>query len=322
MIVGDLTLNESIAKDSFKEVFLSSKKNSSVKYATKVTSKASLGKDDSIKPFFDQQIKILKEIHHPNIANLIEVKEDDKNFYIVQEYCNGGSLAKFLQKYYEKNNKGLPEEMAQYIMRQIVDALNYMHNKKIIYRNLKLENLLIRYEDENDKANEDIMKAKIKFTDFLFAKYLEKGELAKTVLGSPYTMSPLLLNKLTKAPNTEQLGYDKKADIWSLGIITYELLVGINPFDSENMDELINKINNGDYFIPAYLSKEAISFLNEMLQYEPQRRLSADKLFGHDFLKKNVKEFTKLDLEEIKNYLVIPINTRKNDELSKIFDKQ
>ena len=212
--------------------------------------------------------------------------------------------------------------MAQYIMRQIVDALNYMHNKKIIYRNLKLENLLIYYEDENDKANEDIMKAKIKFTDFLFAKYLEKGELAKTVLGSPYTMSPLLLNKLTKAPNTEQLGYDKKADIWSLGIITYELLVGINPFDSENMDELINKTNNGDYFIPAYLSNEAISFLNEMLQYEPQRRLSADKLFGHDFLKKNVKEFTKLDLEEIKNYLVIPINTRKNDELSKIFDKQ
>ena len=61
--------------------------------------------------------------------------------------------------------------MAQYIMRQIVDALNYMHNKKIIYRNLKLENLLIYYEDENDKANEDIMKAKIKFTDFLFAKY-------------------------------------------------------------------------------------------------------------------------------------------------------
>ena len=166
------------------------------------------------------------------------------------------------------------------------------------------------------------MKAKIKFTDFLFAKYLEKGELAKTVLGSPYTMSPLLLNKLTKAPNSEKLGYDKNADIWSLGIITYELLVGINPFDSDDMDELINKINKGDYFIPAYLSKEAISFLNEMLQYEPQRRLSADKLCEHDFLKKNVKDFTKLDLEEIKKYLVIPINTRKNDELSKIFGKQ
>ena len=201
--MGDLTLNQLIEKGSFSEVFLSSKKNSSVKYATKVTSKANLDKANSIKPFFDQEIKILKEIHHPNIANLIEVKEDDKNFYVVQEYCNGGSLAQFLEKYYEKNNKGLPEEMVQYIMRQIVDALNYMHNKKIIYRNLKLENLLIYYEDENDKANEDIMKAKIKFTDFLFAKYLEKGELAKTVLGSPYTMSPLLLNKLTKAPNTE-----------------------------------------------------------------------------------------------------------------------
>ena len=151
MIIGDLILKELIAKGAFSDVFLSYKKNSSIKYATKVISKANLDKENPLKPYVDQQIKILDGILHPNIANLIDIKEDDKNYYIVLEYCNGGSLAQFLEKYYEKNKKGLPEEMVQYIMRQIVDVLNFLHIKKIIYRDLKLENFLIDYEDENDK---------------------------------------------------------------------------------------------------------------------------------------------------------------------------
>ena len=320
MIVGDITLNELISEGAFSKIYLSTKNGPSIKYATKVVDK-NYYKEFGDKKYFDDQIKILKDLNHPNIANLIEMKEDDKNFYYVHEYCNGGSLAKFVEEYYAQNKKGLPEEIVQYIMRQVLDAINYIHNKNIIYRNVKLENLLIHYEDENDRNNKNILKGKIKMIDFLFAKYLEKGALTKTVLGSPMSMSPLLLKKLCNAPNSKKVGYDKKVDIWGLGVMTYELLVGVNPFESTDLDELLAKVNNGNYVIPATLSKESVSFLNSMIQDEPQRRLSAEKLCEHAFLKKNIQEFTKLNLEELKNHLVIQVNTKENDEISEILEK-
>ena len=83
-------------------------------------------------------------------------------------------------------------------MIQIIDAMKYLHNKKIIHRYLSLENILINYEDEKDKENENIMKGVIKIIDFGFSRYLKKGELSKSILGIPLYMSPIILNKLNK----------------------------------------------------------------------------------------------------------------------------
>ena len=91
------------------------------------------------------------------------------------------------------------------------------------------------------------------------------------------------------------------------------------------MNELENKINNGDYYIPITLSKEAISFIDNMLQYYPKDRLSIDELYNHDFLTKNVKDFNKLDLDIIKKYennQKIKINTRDNSLIKKILENQ
>ena len=102
-----------------------------------------------------------------------------------------------------------------------------------------------------------------------------------------------------------------------MGIICYQLLVGEHPFNSDNLNELINKVNIGDYSMPITLSKEAISFIISMLKFDSQKRISVDELYNHEFLRKNVKEFNKLNLGIIEKYvdnLKIKINT-KNDEL-------
>ena len=130
-------------------------------------------------------------------------------------------------------------------------------------------------------------------------------------------MSPILLNKMYCNKEYKEVGYDEKEDIWSLGIICYQLLVGSHPFDTTEMSELVSKVNNGEYFIPITLSKEAISFIISMLKFDSQKRISVDELYNHEFLRKNVKEFNKLNLDKIKQYeddLKIKINT-KNDGL-------
>ena len=109
-----------------------------------------------------REIEILKNISHPNIIKLIEIKDTPKYCYIVTEYCNGGSLSNCLEKYQEKNNKAFPEEVVQYLMYQIVDAIKYLHKNEILHRDLKLDNILINYDNDNDRKNSNIMKGKIK----------------------------------------------------------------------------------------------------------------------------------------------------------------
>jgi len=300
MNIDDLTLIKSLAKSSFGELFLTSKKGSSTQYTTNVIEKASIKGQDAER-YINGEISITKEVNHPNILKLIEVKDKEEKLYIVNEYCNGGNLKIFLEKYYEKNKKGLPEETVQHIMRQLLSAMEYLSNKEIIHRDLKLENILINYEDENDRKNNNIMKATIKLMDFAFAKHLKKGDLTYTVLGSPLYMSPLLLNRLNENPLYKDKGYDEKEDVWSIGAICYELLTGRSTFDSEDMDELYQKINEGNYYLPITLSKEAISFLRSMLKFDSNKRLSYGELSNHQFLKKNASEFHKIDSDELKN---------------------
>ena len=133
-------------------------------------------------------------------------------------------------------------------------------------------------------------------------------------------MSPIRLNKLNKIKGYEDIKYDDKEDIWSLGITCYELLVGEPPFNSQSIEELVQLLNIGDYYIPTTLSKQAMSFLNCMIQFNPQKRFDIEKLCNHEFLRKNVKDFTKLDINKLKNLVIIDnskilINTKINSHI-------
>ena len=233
------------------------------------------------------------------------------------EFCNGGELSKALEKYIEKYGKPFSEEIVQHLMRQIIDAFKFMHERKIIHRDVKLDNILLNYETEEDKKNLNLMKAQVKIIDFGFSCKIDKSGLQFTALGSPINMDPIILKKLNSSSKKErQLGYNQKADIWSLGTICYEMLIGKSAFDADDMEDLVNKIENGSYNVPTGLSHEVVSFLNGMLQYEGNNRLTADQLSRHAFLTKNVKDFTPLSLNKTNKVM----NTKKlNQSIWAIF---
>ena len=317
MIVDNLTLEKCLGKGAFGEVYLTSRKgDDKKKYATKKIDREEVEKGEGIK-YLKNEIIILQYLRHPNIVRFEEVKKTKKHYYIVMEYCNGGELSKALEKYIEKYGKPFSEEIVQHLMRQIIDAFKFMHERKIIHRDVKLDNILLNYETEEDKKNLNLMKAQVKIIDFGFSCKIDKSGLQFTALGSPINMDPIILKKLNSSSKKErQLGYNQKADIWSLGTICYEMLIGKSAFDADDMEDLVNKIENGSYNVPTNLSHEVVSFLNGMLQYEGNNRLTADQLSRHAFLTKNVKDFTPLSLNKTNKVM----NTKKlNQSIWAIF---
>ena len=316
MIVDNLTLEKCLGKGAFGEVYLTSRKGDDKKYATKKIDREEVEKGEGIK-YLKNEIIILQYLRHPNIVRFEEVKKTKKHYYIVMEYCNGGELSKALEKYIEKYGKPFSEEIVQHLMRQIIDAFKFMHERKIIHRDVKLDNILLNYETEEDKKNLNLMKAQVKIIDFGFSCKIDKSGLQFTALGSPINMDPIILKKLNASSKKErQLGYNQKADIWSLGTICYEMLIGKSAFDADDMEDLVNKIENGSYNVPTNLSHEVVSFLNGMLQYEGNNRLTADQLSRHSFLTKNVKDFTPLSLNKTNKVM----NTKKlNQSIWAIF---
>ena len=324
MLVDNLVLTKSLGKGSFGEVFLTKKVNGKELYATKRMDRAEFNKPDNNKRLLNE-ISILQKISHKNIVKLIEVKKTKSHIYIVTEFCNGGSLTDSLNKYVQIHRKAFSEEIVQYLMKQIVSAIYYLHMNKIVHRDLKLDNILLNFQNENDKANLNMLKAEIKLIDFGFATRLRtvNGNLANTILGTPSNMEPHMLRDMeNQRPSLK--GYNEKVDIWSLGTLCYEMLVGRMAFAGHSMEELYKKVKAGNYKLPLWLSKEAVSFINGMLQYDSNKRLSAFELLNHDFLKKNVKEFQTVDVNQVKDKVrgkVMNINIRQNNTIWEVFNE-
>jgi serine/threonine protein kinase len=140
-------------------------------------------------------------------------------------------------------------------------------------------------------------------------------------------MDPLILKKLNKDTKARFLGYDQKADIWSLGAICYEMLIGRAVFDADDMTNLMKVIESGKYKVPTYLSKEVVSFLNGMLQYNSDERLNINQLSKHKFIANNVKDFHRIDLRQVSTKLDstqrnIVIDVKKNRSIWAIFNEE
>ena len=326
MMIDDFTLIKCIGKGAFGEVFISSKQGTSQLFAIKKVPK-SKADSSAIKKYFINEITILREISHPYIIHFEAIKHTIHNYYIITEYCNGGDLLSCLKKYKNLYYYPFSEEIVQHLMRQIVSAMKYLHQKRIIHRDLKLENILVIFENDSDKAKMNMLKAKIKIIDFGFATHLGASNLRYSTLGSPINMDPLLLKKLVhkNKGNMNLIGYDEKADIWSLGTVCYELLIGKEVFNAQTMIDLIRNVENGNYHVPTNLSKEVVSFLNGMLQYSAKNRLSSEELSKHPFLIKSVKDFKKLDLRKVSHKVDMQglnINIKRNQSIWAIFNEE
>ena len=320
--IEDLTLIKCLGKGSFGEVFLSTKRGKKEYFATKKISRVQADQP-SFKKYFENEIKILNSLNHPNIVKLEEVKATKDYYFIVMEYINGGSLTDCLKKYQQKYGRAFPEEIVQYLMRQIVSAIKYIHDRKIIHRDLKLDNIMVKFYNDMDLNNLNMMNSNIKIIDFGFSIQLSQSNMAFSALGSPINMDPLILKKY-RSKGREDIGYDYKADIWSLGTICYEMLIGQAVFNAETMNDLIRKVENGSYSVPTSVSREVVSFLNGMLQYKGENRLSADELSKHSFLTKRVNEFTKIDTKRAQKKIDnkgLNINVKQNQTIWSIFNQ-
>ena len=321
MQIKDYLLVKSLGKGTFGEVFLTKKGKSSKLYATKkIPSSKLLNKD--FKKYLENEINIMKQLEHENIIKYHESYQTSNNIYIIMDYINGGNLSEYLTKYKLKNGHPFSQAMIQYFVKQIVEGLIYIHRKNIIHRDIKLENILLQIPNHTNADLVDYSLTKVKIIDFGLST---QSNLATSLVGSPIYMDPNILKKYEKSGGTEKFkSYDKKADIWSLGAITYEMLTGHNVFNASSLPELLNKVKKGDYTLEVNcLSNEILSFLNGMLQNDPEKRATAKQLLEHPFLTKNPSDFQKIDTSKIDykidKYGFLTINIINNETIGKEF---
>lgn len=217
-----------------------------------------------------RETDILKKVNHPNCIRLYNIVETDKRVYIVTELVSGGEL---LDRVISQGNYS--EQDAAGIIRQLVDGVAYLHNKGIVHRDLKLENILLQ-NDSND--------APIKIADFGLSKCFAPNDVLSTMCGSPQYVAPEIL--LMSDGISDQ--YSPACDMWSVGVILFILLSGYSPFDDEVDAVLFSKIKSGKYDAddPVWdsVSAEAKDLIAGLLVVASSQRLTAQQALSHPWL--------------------------------------
>ena len=322
-IVDNYIIGKLLREEYYGKVHISKKKGDDKNlYATRILEREKIEKEKDLYNYLNQEINILQSLKHPNIVKLEDIKKTKTHFYLTMEYCNGADLPKALEKYKERYGKPFSEEIVQHLMTQLISAIKYIHEKGIIHKNINLENIMLNFENEKDIKDFNLMKANVKIIDFFHSS--KKSKPGLPINASPSTLKKLKLGgyNIKMADND-----DEKVDIWSLGTIFYEILIGKPIFDADDLNEQIDKVEQGDYYVPKNISFESVSFMNGMLQQEPKKRLNAEQLLKHPFLTKNINEFTPIDMNKYADKLklneegMIIINTKNNESVWSIFNE-
>ena len=279
---------ELIGQGGFSNVYKARDKKTNEIYAIKKVETKSMTAQEL--KYFNNEKNILRTAVLYNIKQIVKlvnvIKYPDTGiYYLVLEYCNGGSLHENLYKYYYKYGKPFPEDLVSYIMKQVIIGLKNLHNRGIIHRDLKLGNILLKYNNEIDKQNINIYAAEIKIIDFNTSYYPDPLNVSepKTVLGTVPNMAPSVIKNHF---GSEQI-YDEKIDIWSLGTMCYEMLFCQPLFVKDQELNIMKNIYHGNFTIPYTVSSDARSFLLSMLQQEGKNRLSCEQLLNHTFIVAN-----------------------------------
>lgn len=315
LIADSIQLSTKIGHGAFGDVFIGKDTKTNKLYAVKKVSKELL-LSSSMKSYFNNEIYLLKHLPpHPNIIKFHFINESLSNYYVVLDYCNGGSLETAISTNILQNDCPFKEDIVRYITKEILKGLIFLEKNNIIHRDIKAENILLNYTNPSDLAKRNIENAEIKIIDFGFARYLQRDELASSVIGTPLFMDPKILNYTISNQKTESKKgscyYNNKVDIWSLGIVVYQLLFGVLPFNGKNCDDLYQSVTKRKFNFPTSikkisLSKECISFIDKMLNIDMNLRPSADELIEDKWINGN---YDKKYLMELRD----DIDVNKND---------
>jgi serine/threonine-protein kinase ULK/ATG1 len=257
-IIGDYKILKKIGKGSFSNVFKAHKlDDENAFYAIKIVSLKNLS--NKIIENIKNEINIMLKINHENIIKLHETITSHKYIYLIMDYCDGGDLYKFIKKH----GKLSEEESKKYFL-QISKGLHFLYSKNLIHRDLKPHNILI--------TSNNILK----ICDFGFVKESNENMLYDTLCGSPIYMAPEIL-KYKK--------YDSKVDLWSMGIILFEMLTSKPPFIGINHIDLIRVIDSTELMIPNDITISNVCFdlLKSLIVVNPENRISFENFFKHSF---------------------------------------
>mmetsp|Transcript_17231 Transcript_17231/g.21483 ORF Transcript_17231/g.21483 Transcript_17231/m.21483 type:complete len:896 (-) Transcript_17231:292-2979(-) len=262
-------------------VRLCTHKKTLVKYAVKCLDLGLIATPAALEQL-RQEIYIMCQLDHPNIVRLEEVYESHNEIYLVMELCLGGELFDRLD---EQPEYHYTEAACARLVKQMLNAVRYIHDKGIVHRDLKLENFLFSSHDAGSE---------LKMIDFGLSKHFKKGEFQDQAVGTPYTVAPEVIRGK----------YDERCDVWAIGVITYLLLSGDPPFGGcggpETLLQIRKKILRGVFvFEPEdiweLVSQEAKDFISDLLITDPKQRPTAREAQHSQWLQEWAVKGTKAD---------------------------
>ena len=253
--IGKYNFGQTIGKGSFSLVKICQNTETKQKFAVKIIPKSNMNTEADMERF-EREVKVIINMSHPGIVKIHDFLVDSNFFYLVMDFCSGGTLLSQIG-----NGKDINEERAKPLMKQIFETIQYIHDKGIAHRDLKLENVLI---DEFDH---------IKIIDFGFSRFANPGQMFATPCGSPAYAAPEVICG-------EQ--YDgRMADMWSLGVMLFGLITGELPWKGSNQIHVYNQIKNASFEIPEGVSHFGSDLIKKLLVPEPTLRLTAAECLGH-----------------------------------------
>lgn len=258
--IGEYLFIQELGSGSFATVVKAISEKTNQKFAIKIFPRSNLSDHKEIE-HLQHEIDVMYHLDHPNLVKLHDLLWDDKNYYLVEDYCEGGDLLDFIL-----NQGSIPESIAAVIFKQIIIGMVHVHSFGVAHRDLKPENILI------DKF------PFIKITDFGLCGLIDGFSLMNTCCGSPIYCSPECIANAT---------YDGKlSDIWSLGVLLYVLVTGETPWNNKNRTIMIRQISRACYSVPKRISYECKSLISSMLALKPDNRLSLQKILDHQWIKR------------------------------------
>ncbi|XP_023563368.1 serine/threonine-protein kinase 33 [Octodon degus] len=255
-------------------VFEATDKETDTKWAIKKVNKEKAG--SSAVKLLEREVNILKSVKHEHIIHLEQIFETPKKMYLVMELCEDGELKEMLDR-----KSHFSENETRWIIQSLASAIAYLHNKDIVHRDLKLENIMVKssFIDANNEMN-----LNIKVTDFGLAVQKHGGSEAmlQATCGTPIYMAPEVINAHD---------YSQQCDIWSIGVIMYLLLCGEPPFMANSEEKLFELIRKGELHFedPVWdsISDGAKSVLKQLLKVDPAHRITAKELLDNQWLTGN-----------------------------------